>query len=271
MQDLKVDYLLHERGSDRDKYMLQKNIHDFVGLQKDIVNYSMGVHPATMCLMASNYYHGVRNKKERTWDIYNLKQKSGHIPEALKNKDFIAYFVSSDDEYESLNPEMLDSGFGKQKSALSQLVKLCEQENKFLCIRMHPRQADLASSDINFYYNLRSPNVLVIEPSSDYDSYTLIERSALVVTYGSTIGMEALFMGKPVIVLSKTIYDFSSEIMKPANQDELLRAICTPKEPQTNESAMIFGYYQHTHGYDHYYYRPTDMFSGEICGIKLGA
>ena len=38
---LKVDYLLHERGSDRDKYMLQ-NIHDFVGLQKDIVNYSMG-------------------------------------------------------------------------------------------------------------------------------------------------------------------------------------------------------------------------------------
>ena len=46
-----------------------------------------------------------------------------------------------------------------------------------------------------------------LDPHSPIDSYALMRQADIVVTYGSTTGVEAAFAGKRVIVLGPSAYD----------------------------------------------------------------
>ena len=61
----------------------------------------------------------------------------------------------------------------------------------------------------------------VISPSEDINSYDLLDASDKVVIFGSTIGLEASYWGKPVILLGCSWYYYENVCYIPKSLNEL--------------------------------------------------
>jgi hypothetical protein len=78
------------------------------------------------------------------------------------------------------------------------------------------------------------------------------------ITFGSTIGVEATYWGKPSILLGKSYYDQMDGIYKPTSFEELFNLINTPKlSPKRKEDILAYGYFWSTFGndFDHLTYQ----------------
>ena len=73
---------------------------------------------------------------------------------------------------------------------------------------------------LNFYKNLKNlPNTRIIHPSANTKS--LIKQSAGVITLTSTVGYEALLLGKYVFLFGKVFYEHHKNIIKIKNPSEI--------------------------------------------------
>ncbi|MEA3286211.1 MAG: glycosyltransferase [Candidatus Marinimicrobia bacterium] len=90
-------------------------------------------------------------------------------------------------------------------------------------------------------------NIDFIMPEESVNSYQLIEMSAAVFTFISTIGLEAAFMGKQSLYASKSPFyasDFSLNLDTPENLEQLIeKSISVPMSPEQLTSAYRFGYH----------------------------
>ncbi len=121
---------------------------------------------------------------------------------------YVVFYTSSDDEVAAISEDW-DSPWGSQIEAARMLVDTFQDiEEIKLIIRVHPNILTKNRADQLLWQNLRlNRNVVVIAPDSKIDSYTLMNRSQGVLTYGSTMGVEAAYWGKPLGLLSRARYD----------------------------------------------------------------
>ena len=87
------------------------------------------------------------------------------------------------------------------------------------------------------------PNMTVIPGGSSLSTYALIDRADVVVVWGSTTGAEAVYHGKPVILLGGAVYRELGITYNPENEEELhrllLQSVLPPKD-RTNAIKMGF-------------------------------
>ncbi len=69
------------------------------------------------------------------------------------------------------------------------------------------------------------------DPSSPVDSYALMARADIVFTYGSTAGIEAAFMGKPVVVMGPSAYDLLGCAQRVTRASEMPYVLDHPPDP----------------------------------------
>src|SRR5690606_4334584 len=153
------------------------------------------------------------------------------------NKNIIL-FNSSDDEFAALGDEFKNDFFVNQNEGLDFLADIVGKTmpGYNLVIRMHPNL-----KDVHFEYvenikklHLSYPNVIVVEPESKVDSYSLMEKADKVISFGSTTGLEASYWGIPVILLGKCFYYYSDVAYVPGGKyeiEKLLKEQLTPKPP----------------------------------------
>src|SRR5262249_33777104 len=94
-------------------------------------------------------------------------------------------------------------------------------------LRIHPALAGRDSTQTRQLRTLigRYSNLTVIEANSTIDSYALMEGSAAVITFGSTVGVEACYWGKPSILLGYAFYEHEDCAYIPADHEETVRLI----------------------------------------------
>ena len=68
-------------------------------------------------------------------------------------------------------------------------------------------------------------NVVFFEPSELIDSYELVSRSSAVLTYNSSIGLEAAIMGRPVLLAGRARFSSSQSVITPSNGADYARAL----------------------------------------------
>jgi len=89
-----------------------------------------------------------------------------------------------------------------------------------LYVKEHPAMKGKNWRPVSFYKEIiEMPNVRLIHPS--VDSKNLIEKSDAVITITGTVGLEALFYRKPVLVFADVFYDCLSMVRKVSNFSEL--------------------------------------------------
>ena len=71
-------------------------------------------------------------------------------------------------------------------------------------LRVHPHMKELPSSTSQLVdiqaLSSRYSNVCVIWPEENIDTYALIDACEKILTFGSTVGIEATYWGKPSIL-----------------------------------------------------------------------
>lgn len=108
-----------------------------------------------------------------------------------------------------------DIGFAGMFKWLSQIIAFFSRHREYqFIIRIHPAEIRLkgretkegAAQFIRSAFSELQSNIQIVLPDSKISSYRLIEISDLILTYTSTIGLEAALMGKPVMVAGQTHY-----------------------------------------------------------------
>jgi len=211
------------------------------------------------------------------------KQRSGSsviFPSHIKNqtskllplnisegKENIVLYTSSDDEFAALGEDFNNPLFKDQFAGIHFLVELIGKkfpEKKFY-IRMHPNlyglQFDYVQSirDLNGKY----PNIFLIYPEDKIDSYALMDKASKIITFGSTIGLEATFYQKPSILLGKSFFYYSDVTYTLKSKDEIESLLRKPLIAKSKISALRFGFYYLQGGKKAKYYS-QDKVMGEV-------
>ena len=137
------------------------------------------------------------------------------------------------------------------------------------CLRTHPNLKGFDNSQTREIKQLAAlyPNVLVISAEDTVDSYGLLAACDVALTFGSTIGVEACYWGKPSILAGRALYQFLDCCYKPNNHEELVAMIKSDLKPKPREESLKYGYWEARRGIPFEYFKQTSMYGG---GIFLG-
>lgn len=136
---------------------------------------------------------------------YLKHQISNYFPYPKSGNKFrISVFTTSQYELVQVKELIKYRFYENQIDVINGLVEKfgfnCE-----IFIRVHPNSSE-DKAFMSDLVKLDSNNVQIIPPDSALDTYQLIQYSDLVLTFGSTVGVESAYIGKPVILLGPAAY-----------------------------------------------------------------
>lgn len=201
---------------------------------------------------------------------FTRRQKSGTLPESLTNNKLnIVIFNSSEDEFTAIegwdNLLYID-----QNDGILKILNDFQKESKVrFFLRMHPNLSKINNSQTNFLDKMLGgfENLEIIPCDSPISTYSLIDACDVVITFGSTVGIEAVYQKKPSILLGRAVYEDLGSIIKPATHEELvlLLKMCIlnqagPEFELSNETIYKYGFFQKTSGVNLSYSERSSLF-----------
>ncbi len=273
-----IDYYFHERGANPGKYVLAKNKrwHDHNDTTDIFIHQYGDSYTQADQSIGIKWFEDKREGIDKQWLSFTESQKRQLLPPGFDSKKKnITFFNSSFWEivnYESRRPsrEFIDE--------VGLLERVCHEfrtdKNVHIYLRVHPHlswEPTDQLAKIMEFKKAAPENITILDPDDKIDSYELLLRSdIIVVPWGSTIGVEACFWGKPCILLAPALYETLDVCYKPANMDEFLALLHSDKlEPKPKENSYKYGYIWSTFGEDYKYYKAKDLFEGEFLGVNI--
>lgn len=236
-EKLNVTYKTYDTGSNRSRYSLRENtsVHNIASFQKDMENIKATLDKDVIIKEATNLYK--QRIKGNQGEVYNFLtlQESGKLPKGFdSNKNNIAIFNSSEDEMKVIKDWQFDL-YQNQNDALIQLLDYFKDDDTIhFYLRIHPNLLGIDNSQTKEIKTLSYKNLTVIEADEPTDTYALVSACDKTMCFGSTVGVEASFLGKPSILLGSSFYRGLDCVYEPQSYSELFSLIVNqglkPKE-----------------------------------------
>lgn len=216
--------------------------------------------------VGTDFFTSKRKGKAVVDKSYNQNQQKGLVPvEIDEGAKTIVLFNSSDDEFAAVGPEYYNPFFKDQLEGIHYVAELFGHlGSKYqLIIRVHPNLKGVKEEYATGLLLLDQlyPNIHVIPPESDADSYALLDIADRVIVFGSSIGIEANFWRKPVILLSKAIYGLLDVAHVPDNKDQIRELLTRPLEPKPIDGSIKYAFYAMKGGVKSKYYDQNGPYS----------
>lgn len=197
--------------------------------------------------MGADFYERRRSGKRAGDYAYTASQIKGKLPDSFNpKKKNVVIFSSSEDEYSAVTAE-IDNYFlfDSQYEGIKYLSENIGDDNYHFIVRIHPNMRGL---DVDYHkdlYKLRNlNNVTVIAPEETVSSYALMDNAYNIVVFGSTIGAESIYWGKPVVLLGFAEYYSWGVCSIPHNRNQVLEMVKNPTiYPGAKDIAIKYGYY----------------------------
>jgi hypothetical protein len=252
-QQLGIPLLNYDLGGNQTNFDLTiDDTHDWEALQRRMLSLYEHWDPAERDALGSSWFLERTQHLDPTNSKFVESQKIGSMINIPKDKKIVVYFSSSGDEIIELDLNW-DAYFGGQENALRLLSKICSEDpDIFLVVRSHPHKRHKPANDVKDWIAAveeASPDIH-LDPHSDVDSYALMRRADVVVTYGSTSGIEAAFAGKPVAVMGPSAYNILGAASAVTNEDELRSVIVNP-QPGSWPGAVSYGLLCNRRGFNY--------------------
>jgi hypothetical protein len=271
-QSLGVECFLHERGSSNKSYALFKNksIHDLTSTRSLIHKTWMDANPQDREKKAEDFYNARATGKQTNWIVFNKNQED-QLP---SNWDFskrnIVIFNTSEDELAAISDEWKNPLYANQLDGIKSIIKDASlMDNIHIYLRIHPNLKNVKTSETEALRSLSGANFTLIPPESSLSSYFLLNHANSVITFGSTLGMEACFWGKPSILAGIAIYRTLGSTYDPSSHAELMDLLNRDLPPLSKEAAFKFGYFFGNFGIPFKYYVPEDFANGLFLGKRV--
>lgn len=183
----------------------------------------------------------------------------------------IVLFNSSEDEMAAIGAEWANPMYDSQLAGLQRIRADIDQlpADLMLYLRMHPHLRGVTSKFVEVQKNLDHPRFKVIPPESSVSSYALMQAASTVVTFGSTMGVEATYARRPSILSGGALYRDFGATYNPASHAELFALLTQPLDPKPLEAALQYGFFLEAYGEPFTYYKPQTLHTGEFKGHRV--
>jgi hypothetical protein len=273
-EHLNIPYIVHERGSTMDKYGLFYDHlpHSPSSIQTKMFNHWKSESDKNRKVeIAKEYFLQRRKGIEIAGKAIFKGQSHSGLPEFWDiSKRNVLIFNSSDDEFAAVGREFFNPLFGKQIDVLTLIKKSMKNNDAIrIILRMHPNLMNVDNNLMRRTLELAGDNFHVIPPESEIDSYRLIDESDVVVTFGSTTGVEAVFSGIPSILIGNSMYRNFHVTYNPTTPSELIELILKVVKPKPIFGALVYAYFRASFGINYRFYKPEDFTSGTFKGVHV--
>ncbi len=231
--DLNIECRFVERFSPAwgDRYFeFERPVHDIeyrCSIMRDFFDdfaFDKSVHEGEK--IAKDWFH---NRSLGINQKFTVHQNREFKSDATYSK-LITFFHSSEDEL--LTTNLGSPTWGDQIGFLSELSdQFATRKDILLLIRIHPNLRYKSHREIRRWYDfskkIRIPNVKFIMQDSPISTYDILRKSNFVITFGSTIGVEASHLKKPSILVGRAFHEDLNLTININNLRELMLTIDT--------------------------------------------
>lgn len=266
---------IHERGHDIHHYELYKNTlpHDLDYIESRIAEAWNASPQSTSDKegVAKLFYEERRGGIEQSWLSFIKKQESDRLPSNWDStRRNIVFFNSSEDEFASIGAQWKRYVYDSQFLAVERVCKnyLSQPEFQFF-LRIHPNLSEVGDYGLEDLLSQALPNLTVIYPDGPESTYAMIDRAEKVISFGSTVGIEAAYAGTPSILLGSSFYRNLGSTYNPLTEEELFRLIGGELSPLPAAGALQYGFYMKTFGKPFQWFEPNGIMQGQFKGRKL--
>jgi hypothetical protein len=257
-------------GLETDFDLTIDDTHDWGALQSRMLHMYDTWDPAERDQLGSTWFLQRTQHRDPSNKFFVEAQEIGKSIDLPRDQTTVIYFSSSGDEIAELDLDW-NSYFGGQENALRLLAEECRNRNYFLVVRSHPHKRKKPKEDVAEWMAAvkSSKPDIHLDPFADVDSYTLMRQADLIVTYGSTTGVEAAFAHKPVIVMGPSAYDKLGAAQGVSTPAELAQALSDP-EPGYWSGAVSYGLMMMRRGFCYRFVERSSEETLTIDGKMLG-
>lgn len=276
-----IPCFLHERGGSLGQYSVTDYlVHDIRSIQNEIVRFwdDDDKAPDKRVGVAENWFEkSIAGTMRGPWINFsenfdrdrdlNCQLDEYGISTAQR---LWVFFQSSDDEYAAVAKDLrAETQWENQREIILALHALREKDIQ-LVVRMHPNMENKIN-DLIWWDNvmISFPQICFIPHDSPVNSYQLALRAEIVLTCGSSIGLESLYLGKSVICCGDSIYGFCQGVTSVYCFQQLAVALKSPQPAVDKQDILKVGYYRSERGEDFSYFVPTGILSGLFFGLEL--
>lgn len=273
-QQLNVRFLTHERAGVLGRYLIRENSvpHDIAIASEEIESIWLQRENDAVSV-GSKFFEDRINRKQQGWHSYTKGQQKGFIPSSINKENVnIVIFNSSIDEYEGIdgysNPIYRDENLG-----IAEVCKSLLPYSKIkIFLRIHPNLKGLANSQINELNQFEKDyeNLTLIHAHEEVDSYALMENADIVLTFGSTMGLEAAFAGKPVVFAGRSFAEKLTCFHTPSSHEQIIAFLTDSSLKALDKKDCIkYGYWELNYGTRFKYYQPISVTDGTFLDCKI--
>jgi hypothetical protein len=272
----KKKIIIHERGSDLNKYALHRgDIFDKNYIYNNInKNWNLEKNKKKKLNIAKKYFKLSFNKKLLKRSGFNFENNNLNKVNFDKKKKNIVFFCSTEHEYSSVAYKKKDFylsyNWRKQINAINSIIKIIKKDKKYyLYIKAHPNFSKKSNQD-KLLKKLENSQVQYLSNKECVDSISLIKQSDIVITFGSSVELLALYLNKKVISLFRALYSKFNLFYYPKNEKELeLLLKNSVKKKRSMLKIFKISYYYMNHGNLYKYYKPYKFSRGEIINENI--
>ena len=269
-----VECWIHERGCDLQHFQLYPNHlpHDIAATQSRMRRAWDAAPRDAREALGQQWFLDRAARIERNWHSFVKQQEAGRLPADWDPQAVnLVAFTSSEDEFAAIGDCWENRLYRDQVSGLQRLIAdLDRSGNRRLYIRLHPNLKQAADRAVRPLLQLAGPRVAVLHPDDPVDSYTLLRQASAAITFGSSVGIEAVYWGTPSILLGPCFYRGFRGVHEPASHAEAMRLLRDLPPPAADRShALMYGYWFHTQGEPFRYFEATGLFSGRFKGSEV--
>lgn len=266
---------LHERGANTGRY----------AVFEDAPLHSRSAQHARVCTawqssacvtdaerIAVSFFEDRRAGSNKEWWNFTYRQKADLLPNGWdRSKKNIAIFNSSEDEWAAIGDEWNNDVYERQSIGIERIVRELAHlaPDVHLYLRMHPNLAGVDNADTQRLRAISSPNFTFIDPEAEISTYALLDSADKVLTFGSTVGIEAAFWGKVSILAGPALYESLGSVYVAGNHEEVLRLLCEDLQPLDRLGALQYGFYWQTLGTEFQYWKASSFIDGTFKGKSL--
>ena len=270
----KLPVFTHDRGSAVHKFSINRNVlpHDIGAYTKRVEKFwAENADTDFKNEKAREYFTKRRFGKETDYISFTSKQVASKLPENFLFFDKrIVIFNSSTFEYDYIGPQYGYKYYTSQADGIRQICEsLADDPNIGIFLREHPNLQGRINRQREEVRRFQFGNFFVVPAESDISSYDMLLGASAVVTFTSTMGIEATYWGKPSVLCSNAIYQELNIAYQPASHDDLIKLLKSDLSPIDKLDSIKYGYYHGCSGTDYRYYEPRTLFKGTFRGKDL--
>ncbi len=229
--------------------------------------------------IAEQWYQARLNNQKQGWFSFTAEQTIDLPSSFDASKLNIVIFDSSEWEYSAMDDYKLPF-YEDQLAGLLQIAKSLQNEKGIqIYQRVHPHLKDKVNAQTTFiaeHLTNKFVNYEVITAESPVKTYQLMQSADLVITFGSTAGIEAAYLRIPSILVGRAFYESLDTCIIPKDHDDLVDIIVNRKFELTlaerdrrKSNALKHGYFSQVGGVPFTLFEQVDIYEMRLNGVPV--